>query len=261
VHQSTGLLDLLEGPNYGTPDPQEEESELDNERQHENWTIVDSAAIPRPRANVRGHVPIILERQSFFSRLGLGFPPRSSRAVDLPPNISEESFFSPGEPAASNSLSGSDHRHSHGPGQTPGPASGSIHPRPSGEAVVAPHARMQLQRPLVRPLSGLHQEHLGSLYDEIKFWRGRLKALNILVSEDQTALYDDIRKGAHLRGWLLVGKGVRFLPGIRMIEGRSKDDIRWSDLQNESGRFGTISFWIIVAVVCIILAGSRECSR
>lgn len=262
-------LDLGEGPNHGEPDAAEEMSGLD-ERDVDNWALV----------NHQQHVPEILERSSFLSRLGLGLPPLSLRGHNQhqsqhPPNISEESFFSPGDAARiSNSASGSgsgshDHHARHNtnihqlrdPG-TSGLTSMPIPREPRGRNDSSdgppPHMRLQLQRPLVRPVSGLYHEQLGTLYGEIRYWRTQLKALNIEVAEEQQSMYEDIAQGINMRGWLLLGRGVRFIPGVRMIEGRSKDDIRWDDLQNESGRIGTVGFWVIVGVVCVVLAGTCE---
>ena len=249
----TAPPDLGEGPNHGEPDVAEEMSGLD-EHDVDHWALVDN----------QQQVPQILERSSFLSRIGLGFPPLSLRGhhrqQHVPPNVSEESFFSPGEVArisASASGSGSHEHHgkqgtdTHQPRRDPGPSSGGT----SSDGPL-PHLPLQLQRPVVHPVSGLHHEQLGTLYSEIRYWRTQLKALNIEVNEEQRSMYDDIANGVNLRGWLLLGRGVRFIPGVRMIEGRSKDDIHWDDLQHESGRVGTIGFWVIVAVVCIVLAGA-----
>lgn len=254
----TGELDLVDGPgpNHGEPDVAEEMSGLDD-GDVDNWALVDQS----------NQVPQILERSSFLSRLGLGLPPRSLRGNQqplYPANISEESFFSPGEAhRASTSASGSGSHDEHGQRRStninqlrdgPPPPSASTSARDGPP----PHMRLQLQQPIVRPVSGLHNEHLGSLYSEIRQWRTRLKALNIEVAEEQQNMYEDIAHGVNLRGWLLLGRGVRFIPGVRMIEGRSKDDIRWSDLQHQSGRIGTTAFWIIVLIVCVVLAGARK---
>jgi len=244
--------DLGEGPNHGEPDAAEEMSGLD-EHDVDHWALVNNDQVPQ-----------ILERASFLSRLGLGLPRLSSRGHQrqAAPNVSEESFFSPGDPHVSASVSGSGSHEQHGrqsatahrprdpgPSATPGGTSSDGPP---------PHLRLQLQRPMVRPVSGLYHEQLGTLYSEIRYWRTQLKALNIEVNEEQRSMYEDVANGVNLRGWLLLGRGVRFIPGARMIEGRSKDDIRWDDLQHESGRIGAIGFWIIVAVVCIVLAGACE---
>ena len=257
LDRHTGQPDLGEGPNHGEPDAAEEMSGLD-EHDVDHWALV----------NNHQQVPQILERSSFLSRIGLGFPPLSLRSHQrrqyVAPNISEESFFSPGDAArisASASASGSHEQHGKQSANThlprdPGPSSAT--PGGTSSDGPPPQLRLQLQRPVVRPVSGLHHEQLGTLYSEIRYWRTQLKALNIEVNEEQRSMYEDIANGVNLRGWLLLGRGVRFIPGVRMIEGRSKDDIRWEDLQHESGRIGTVGFWVIVVVVCIVLAGTCE---
>lgn len=180
----------------------------------------------------RERLPQILERNSFLSRLGLGLPPRGSRIVyPEPEEISNESFMSPHD--------SSEH----------------------GDHIPGPEAfgqQLRLQRPVVRPVSGLYPEHLTSLYGDIRKWRSHLKALNLQISEEQQTLYDDIANGASVRGFLLIGRGVRFLPGVRMIEGRSKDDVRWEELQHDGGTIGHLSFWLIVGIVSVVLAGASE---
>ncbi|KAF8321602.1 hypothetical protein DL93DRAFT_2072348 [Clavulina sp. PMI_390] len=270
------MMNLGAGPNHGEPDAAEEMSGLD-EQDIDNWAIV-----------ARGqdeYVPEILERTSFLARLGLGLPPSLRRNRGQSPGstgmfgswgyshqhqrpgaVSEESFFSPGDHRISGSASGSGSM-SHDPPTRRNTGRSTRGRRETYQTGVTattaaatdgppPHLRLQLQRPIVRPVSGLHHEHLGTLYGEIRYWRTQLKALNLEVQEEQRAMYDDIARGINMRGWLLVGRGVRFIPGIRMIEGRSKDDVRWDDLQDESGSIGTIGFWVIVGVVCVVLAGS-----
>ena len=229
----SSALNLAQGPNYGEPNPEEEAQWLE----HENWDVMPETT----------RLPEILERQSFLSRMGLGLPPRGSRLVGYPENISEESFMSPHD--------SSDDRHI---------AIRNIdfgaEIEPLNQSVVSSAPRLRLQQPIVRPVSGLHQEHLTSLYGDIRRWRSQLKALNIEIEDQQRATFDQIARGQNVRGWLLVGKGIRFLPSIRMIEGRSKDDIRWEELQHDGGVIGRISFWIIVGVVAIVLAGACEYS-
>ncbi len=229
----SGPFHLTQGPNYGEPDPEEEAQWLE----HEGWDVMPD----------RLRVPEILERQSFLSRLGLGLPPRGSRLVAYRDNISEESFMSPHD--------SSEDRHVAARNLDFG-----AEIEPLDESVASTPPRLRLQQPTVRPVSGLHQEHLASLYDDIRRWRSQLKALNIEIEDQQRAAFDRITRGQNVRGWLLVGKGIRFLPSIRMIEGRSKDDIRWEDLQHDGGVIGRISFWIIVCVVATVLAGAREYS-
>lgn len=116
-----------------------------------------------------------------------------------------------------------------------------------------PHLRVQPRQPFVRPLSGLDHDDLGHIYSDINMWRGKLKAINTEIGEVQRECYNDIADGARIRGWLVVGRGLRFLPGIQLIEGRAKEDIRWDELQNEGGPMRTTAFWSIVITFGILL--------
>ncbi|THH33123.1 hypothetical protein EUX98_g1076 [Antrodiella citrinella] len=116
-----------------------------------------------------------------------------------------------------------------------------------------PHLRLQPQQPFVRPLSGMDHEDLGHIYSDISLWRSKLKAINYEINEAQTESYNDIADGARIKGWLLIGKGLRHIPGIQLIDGRAKEDIRWDELQNEGGFMRGLAFWTIVVMVAFLL--------
>jgi calcium permeable stress-gated cation channel len=234
-------LNLHQGPNYGPPTSTEEAEWLERR----GWDMVPD----------RTRLPDILERSSFWSRFGLGLPPRASQII-VPPTISEESFFSPND---SDGSSGVHQRAMENLASAAAAAESGSGSGPSSGSHSAGHqrARVQRQPPVPRPLSGLHPMHLETLYNDIRKWRAQLKKCNYDIAEKQQQLYDDISNGVSVRGWLLLGRGVRFLPGVKMIEGRSKDDVRWSELQHDGGVIGRVSFWIIVAVVSLLLAGAR----
>ena len=44
----------------------------------------------------------------------------------------------------------------------------------------------------------------------------------------------------------MVGRGLRFIPGIELVEGRAKEDIRWDVLQNERTTLDTVVLWMVV---------------
>ncbi|KZW00653.1 hypothetical protein EXIGLDRAFT_666997 [Exidia glandulosa HHB12029] len=122
------------------------------------------------------------------------------------------------------------------------------------DALPPPHMRLQPQQPFVRPRSGLDHEHLGAIYADIGVWRSRLKSINVDIVQAQQDGYNDIAEGnAKVKGWLLMGRGVRFIKGVRMVEGRAKDDIRWEELQRDGGLFSDLVFWITVLAIAIIL--------
>ncbi|KAG6873836.1 hypothetical protein C0995_010448 [Termitomyces sp. Mi166 len=119
--------------------------------------------------------------------------------------------------------------------------------------VQPPHLRLQPVQPFVRPLDGLNFDDLGHVYADITQWRSRLKAINTEIAEAQNESYNDIADGARIKGWLMVGRGLRHIPGIQLIEGRAKEDIRWDVLQNERSPLDVLVFWAIVVIVIVLL--------
>jgi calcium permeable stress-gated cation channel len=119
---------------------------------------------------------------------------------------------------------------------------------------VPPHLRVQRAPPFVRPLTGLNHDELGAVYSEIRSWRTRLKTINEDIRIAQEDGYQAIADGAFVKGWLLTGRGLRFLPGIQLIEGRAKEDVRWDILQlDERDRMSWVAFWTIVVVIGVTL--------
>ena len=103
-----------------------------------------------------------------------------------------------------------------------------------------------------------HSNIAALIYADISLWRSRLKAINAEINEAQTESYNDIADGARIKGWLLIGKGLRHIPGIQLIEGRAKEDIRWDELQNEGGFMRGLAFWTIVVTVAVLLGIGRK---
>jgi len=109
-----------------------------------------------------------------------------------------------------------------------------------------------------RPLSGLNHPDLGVVYGEICQWRSKLKSINSEIADAQRDCYIDIAEGTHIKGWLMVGQGLRFIPGIQLIEGRAKEDVRWDVLQNERTGWDSTALWTIVAFSTILLVIGRK---
>jgi hypothetical protein len=118
--------------------------------------------------------------------------------------------------------------------------------------VPAPHVRLQSHGPFFRPVSGLAHEELGTIYTDISHWRSKLKVINEKVAEEQTNGYGDIVDGKGVKGWIVIGRNIHFLPGVEVIEGRAKEDIRWHVLQHDSGNVAAIT--AICVIVVILLA-------
>lgn len=126
--------------------------------------------------------------------------------------------------------------------------------RQSHDDPLPPHLRLQQTQPFARPMSGLDHHDLGMVYGDISNWRTRLKAINAEIADAQRASYNDIADGARIKGWLMVGKGLRFLPGIELIDGGSKEDIRWDELQHQGSAGNRTVYWILVAFLFVLLA-------
>lgn len=132
----------------------------------------------------------------------------------------------------------------------------------TGREEVPPHLRVQRAPPFVRPLTGLNHDELGGVYSEIRTWRTRLKTINEDIRIAQEEGYQFIADGAHVKGWLLTGRGLRFIPGIQLIEGRAKEDVRWDILQMGGGdSVSRVAFWIVVVVIAgALLVGCERFS-
>ncbi len=121
------------------------------------------------------------------------------------------------------------------------------------------HLRLQPRGPFVRPLSYLDHEDLGAVYNDIREYRAQLKQINAHIADAQNDCYNDIADGVRIKGWLISGRGIRFIRGIQMIEGRSKDDILWNELQHQGGLEKKVTFWSFVVVAAVFLALARTC--
>jgi len=126
--------------------------------------------------------------------------------------------------------------------------------RQTDDDPLPPHLRLQQRQPFVRPMSGLDHDDLGTVYADISNWRTRLKAINVEIADAQRDSYNDIADGARIKGWLMVGKGLRYLPGIELIDGRSKEDIRWDELQHQGSAGNRTVYWTLVAFLLVLLA-------
>lgn len=67
--------------------------------------------------------------------------------------------------------------------------------------------------------------------------------------------------GRGIKGYMLLGRGIRFIPHVRLIEGYAKEDIIWSEIQSggssSSGRIKMTAFWALTLLISIALAWSR----
>ncbi|KAJ7938158.1 hypothetical protein B0H13DRAFT_2301727 [Mycena leptocephala] len=122
------------------------------------------------------------------------------------------------------------------------------------ENVPPPHMRLQPAQPFVRPHDGIDFDHLGGVYSDITQWRSRLKAINQEIGDAQTTGYEDIAEGVRIKGWLMIGRGLRFVDGMQIIEGMAKEDVRWDVLQNERSPLDAIVLWSLLGIAAVLLA-------
>jgi len=126
------------------------------------------------------------------------------------------------------------------------------------EPPAMPHERLQQQQPFRRPISGLEHAQLGVIYADIRRWRGALKRSNREIADAQERGFQDIADGRNIKGWILIGRGLQFLPGVQMIEGRTKQDIRWEELQVQGGFWSRVVFWVMVVIIGVLLGVGRK---
>ncbi|KAH8923150.1 hypothetical protein BT69DRAFT_1334099 [Atractiella rhizophila] len=120
----------------------------------------------------------------------------------------------------------------------------------SASNLTAPHFRVQTFRPYLRPIPTTSPTQLADLYNTIRRLRSQLKRLNPEIQELQRQVATDLEEGKDVCGWVLVGKGLRHLQGIQMVEGSSREDIVYQSLDHPS--FGPLGFWIgwFIVSVC-----------
>ncbi|KIY50674.1 hypothetical protein FISHEDRAFT_38817, partial [Fistulina hepatica ATCC 64428] len=126
--------------------------------------------------------------------------------------------------------------------------------QPNADDMPPPHLRLQPAPPFYKPLNPVDNATLAEVYNSIVFYRRELKAINADIMEVQQKGYEDIAAGRNVKGWLMVGRGLRFIPKVQIIEGRAKEDIRWDVLQDERWFLDHLVTWMVVVVVAVLLA-------
>ena len=91
----------------------------------------------------------------------------------------------------------------------------------------------------------------GEEYADVRDHRSRLLALNADIEQHQRAAFSSVAKGEGNRGWVLVGRGMRYFPRARQIDGGTKQDIIWANID---ARPHTGVFWLKVLLVGIGLS-------
>ena len=91
---------------------------------------------------------------------------------------------------------------------------------------------------------------LGLNYEDIRETRARMKALNAEITSFQQRAFGFIATGEGVIGWVIVGRGVRYLAGAQRIEGNTREDILWANVGSRT-REGL--FWVKILAIGIVL--------
>ena len=88
--------------------------------------------------------------------------------------------------------------------------------------------------PRIVPIAGVSPD----LIEELSFTKrnhlSRLRRLNSEIETLQKTTREELRAGRGVEGFIVVGKDVCSIPGVRRIEGTSNDDIMWEKLYRRS---------------------------
>lgn len=78
----------------------------------------------------------------------------------------------------------------------------------------------------------------------------RLKELNDEIEGMQLKASKDTTTGTDVVGWVVVGRGIRYIPGGRRIEGCTIEDIDWESLGQKSAEH---RFWVKIIIIGLTL--------
>lgn len=121
----------------------------------------------------------------------------------------------------------------------------------SRAATPSPYAT-ETFHPLLQP-SG-PDTRIGEAYAAVRAGRADLKRLNGAFVEAQAEALRAAKAGENVHGWLLRGKGARFLPGVEVIEARSADDVAWSELGGI--KLGSFGYAVATLIISVLFAAS-----
>lgn len=106
----------------------------------------------------------------------------------------------------------------------------------------------------LRPHSAISPVALRDFYNAIGDHRARFKELNEEITQIQSETYELMAEGKSIIGWIFVGRGVKHLPFCLEIEGRTREDIDWANVQSGHTRTRHSTFWIKTILIMLALA-------
>ncbi|WWC87156.1 uncharacterized protein L201_002042 [Kwoniella dendrophila CBS 6074] len=112
---------------------------------------------------------------------------------------------------------------------------------PQSPKIRAP-ARPRIPTRSSHRVSGEGSSPLAAYYKAIRDFRAKFKELNDEIEERQRNKFKEITSvDSTVKGWIVVGKGIRWLPFAELIEGYTREDIMWnntgSNNQNDERKF------------------------
>lgn len=123
-----------------------------------------------------------------------------------------------------------------------------VQPGPERQAVLHPPATAAA---IVSARPSQESSAVGRHYSDIREQRALFKQLNEEIGQSQQKAFGQAAKGEQVRGWLVIGKEVRYLPGARVVEGATREDILWENVGKSSGE--TV-FWITLVLLALLVA-------
>jgi len=127
-----------------------------------------------------------------------------------------------------------------------GGSSESFHTPPQSAIPTSPLASVPPPSAGIQAERNRHEEFDA----EIAACRTEFKALNSEIEILQQDAFSGISSGQAGMGWILVGKGVDWLPHAEILEGRTKEDILWENIDRPNGEK---RYWVKVALVGFVL--------
>ncbi|KAL8283288.1 hypothetical protein RQP46_005698 [Phenoliferia psychrophenolica] len=120
----------------------------------------------------------------------------------------------------------------------------------------SPSPSLRLFNPTLRPAPSVSPAYLAEIYALVIRHRSALKSLNSEIAQLQTIAMAEVQEGKSARGFLLVGRGVGRISGVRRIEGRTRDDVRWHHLLESGSEGAQTRFWAKLGAVCVTFAAA-----
>ncbi|KAL1408466.1 hypothetical protein Q8F55_005278 [Vanrija albida] len=101
------------------------------------------------------------------------------------------------------------------------------------------------------PTSALPPLELARLRGDVVWSRIRITKLTTQIGAAQRQAMSSLARGEGAIGWIIVGRGLKSIPYAEVIEGRTKEDIQWTNLGHSRSERG---FWYKTTAVSLGVA-------